>query len=166
MKLKHAIVQVMARDSLKAAIDELELDGVDRRSAEDMAARLSRSRAATPEVLLGVLGKQQVKDVCELVGLDSTGRRKRDSGHPPFEETRDTHLFGTPFGILIPTLESDEQILDISYMDDILVVGLVSSARPGECSRSRGSWICQVGAVSRAYGICVPGPGSKRRGSG
>jgi len=76
MKLRRAILQVMRRDGLKAVVDELGIDGVDRRSAKEMSARLSRSRVATPELLLGVLGEQDVKAVCELVGLDSTGRRK------------------------------------------------------------------------------------------
>jgi len=75
MKLKRAILDVMSRDELKAVVDDLGLDGVDRRSAEDMASRLSRSRSATPELLLEGLSEVQVKAVCEAVGLSSTGRK-------------------------------------------------------------------------------------------
>lgn len=75
MKLKKAILDVMSRDQLKVFVDELELDGVDRRSADDMAARLSRYRPATPELLLEGLLEDQVKEVCEAVGVPSTGRR-------------------------------------------------------------------------------------------
>lgn len=75
MKLKKAILDVMSRDQLKVFVDGLELDGVDRRSADDMAARLSRSRLATPERLLEGLLEDQVKEVCEAVGVSSTGRR-------------------------------------------------------------------------------------------
>ena len=75
MKLKQAILSVMGRDALKAAIDELEIEGADRRSAEEMRARLSRIHRATPEFLIERLGEREVKDVCELMGIDSKGRR-------------------------------------------------------------------------------------------
>jgi hypothetical protein len=75
MKLKRAILTVMGRDALKAAVDELELDGVDRRSVEDMRARLSRAHRATPEALIEHLGEGEVKQVCELVGVEPKGRR-------------------------------------------------------------------------------------------
>lgn len=66
----------MDRDSLKNAIDAIGLDGVDRRSPEDMATRLSRAHRATPKVLLTQLSENEVKQVCELVGLVTKGRRK------------------------------------------------------------------------------------------
>ena len=75
MKLKQAILSVMGRDALKAAVDELDLEGVDRRSVEEMCARLSRVHRATPELLIERLGEKEVKDVCELIGIDSKGRR-------------------------------------------------------------------------------------------
>jgi hypothetical protein len=75
MKLKRAILDVMSRDELKVVVDDLGLDGVDRRSADEMASRLSRSRSATPELLLEGLSELQVKAVCEEVGLSSTGRK-------------------------------------------------------------------------------------------
>jgi len=77
VKLKKAILEVMDRDTLKAAVDDLELEGVDRRSREDMAVTLSRARQATPALLLEYLYEEQVKEVCELVGVSATGRRKK-----------------------------------------------------------------------------------------
>ncbi|MBI4703580.1 MAG: site-specific DNA-methyltransferase [Deltaproteobacteria bacterium] len=75
MKLKQAILSVMGRDALKTVVDELELDGVDRRSVEDMRGRLSRAHRATPEALLEHLGESEVKAVCDLVGIPANGRR-------------------------------------------------------------------------------------------
>jgi DNA modification methylase len=75
MKLKQAILSVMGRDALKAAVDELEIEGVDRRSREEMRARISRTHRATPELLIERLSEAEVKVVCELIGVDSKGRR-------------------------------------------------------------------------------------------
>jgi adenine-specific DNA-methyltransferase len=75
MKLKQAILSVMGRDALKAAVDELEIESIDRRSVEEMRARLSRTHRATPELLIERLSEAEVKVVCELIGVDSRGRR-------------------------------------------------------------------------------------------
>ena len=76
MKLKHAVLSAMDRDLLKRVSDELDIDDVDRRSREDMAAALSRKHRATPEFLLQFLSEAQVKAVCELVGVSAIGRRE------------------------------------------------------------------------------------------
>ena len=76
MKLKQAILAVRDRDTLKTIVDDLEIEEVDRRSVEAMRAKVSRSRRASPEVLLEYLNERQVKAVCEEMGIDSTGRRK------------------------------------------------------------------------------------------
>ena len=65
MKFKSAILTIMDRDSLKAVVDTLEIEAVDRRSVEDMRAKVSRSRRAEPAVLLAHLSEKQVKAVCE-----------------------------------------------------------------------------------------------------
>jgi hypothetical protein len=77
MRLKHAVLSVMNRDALKRAIDDIDLDGVDRRSREAMAAKLSRSHRATPELLLGHLSEAQIKEVCELLAMPSVGASTR-----------------------------------------------------------------------------------------
>jgi len=75
MKLKPAILSVLGRDHLKRVVDELEIDGLDRRSVEAMRAALRRSRRATPAVLLDLLYKGQLQDVCEIMGLPVSGRK-------------------------------------------------------------------------------------------
>ncbi|HVA47273.1 MAG TPA: DNA methyltransferase [Pirellulales bacterium] len=75
MKLKHAILALLGREELKRIVDEFDLDGVDRRSVEDMRRGLSRARRATPAILLEYLGETEVKAVCEAVDVDSVGRR-------------------------------------------------------------------------------------------
>ncbi|HEV3025618.1 MAG TPA: hypothetical protein VGX76_24265, partial [Pirellulales bacterium] len=77
MRLKHAILLELGRDELKRIVDELELAGVDRRSIDEMRDALSRSRRATPALLLGHLGEAEVKSVCENVGANATGRRQQ-----------------------------------------------------------------------------------------
>ena len=75
MKLKSAILGIMDRDTLKAVVDALEMEDVDRRSLEAMRAKVSRSRRAKPEILLAHLNEKQVKAVCEEMGIDPKGRR-------------------------------------------------------------------------------------------
>ena len=76
MNLKSAILQIMPRDILKDVVNDLELVDVDRRSRDDMRDRLSKDRHATPDYLLAYLYESQIKEVCELLGIDSTGRKK------------------------------------------------------------------------------------------
>jgi len=77
MKLKQYILTILNRDILKVIVDDLELNEVDRRSSEEMATKLARTRRATPELLLDYLTEKQVKAICEAIGTDSTGRRKK-----------------------------------------------------------------------------------------
>jgi adenine-specific DNA-methyltransferase len=75
MKLKHAILETLSRDELKRICSDLEVTDVDQRSIEDMAAKLSRARRATPAILLEYLSETQVKDAAEKAGAPTTGRR-------------------------------------------------------------------------------------------
>jgi adenine-specific DNA-methyltransferase len=75
MKLKHAILETLSRDELKKICSDLDVTDVDQRSIEDMAAKLSRARRATPAVLLEYLSEAQVKDAAERAGAPTTGRR-------------------------------------------------------------------------------------------
>jgi DNA modification methylase len=75
MTLKKAILEVMDRDDLKVVIDDFELECADRRSREEMDGLISRSRRVAPSDLLQYLSESQVKQVCERMGIDETGRR-------------------------------------------------------------------------------------------
>ena len=76
MKLKRAVLEVMDREALKAAVDSLELaDTVDKRNVKAMRSRLSRARRATPAALLGELRVADVRRVCELQGVSAVGRK-------------------------------------------------------------------------------------------
>ncbi|MBN1140491.1 MAG: site-specific DNA-methyltransferase, partial [Deltaproteobacteria bacterium] len=76
MKLKQAILTIMDRDTLKAVVDDLEIESVDRRNAEEMRVRVSRNRQAEPEMLMAHLSEKQVKAVCEQMDVSPRGRRK------------------------------------------------------------------------------------------
>ena len=75
MTLKKAILEVMDRDDLKVVIDDFELECTDRRSREEMDGLISRNRRVGPGDLLQYLSESQVKQVCERLGVDGTGRR-------------------------------------------------------------------------------------------
>ena len=76
VKVKHAILEVMNREALKAAVDLFDLDNVDRRSVKAMRSRLSQSPRANPAALLANLRVADVRRVCELQGLSPTGRKQ------------------------------------------------------------------------------------------
>src|SRR5690242_2843510 len=75
MNLKRAILSKMGREKLKAALEVLQLNGVDRRSVEEMTARLSRAHRATPALLIRYLCEAEVKGVCERLKVTAQGRR-------------------------------------------------------------------------------------------
>jgi DNA modification methylase len=76
MKLKEAALSVMQRDALKEIVEDYEIDGVDLRSRDAMAAALRGAKRVRVDALLEYLDEQQVKAVCELRGVSSTGRRR------------------------------------------------------------------------------------------
>jgi len=73
--LRTAILAILSRDDLKYIVDDLELDGVDRRSAEGMRTAVGQFEQASVGDLLGYLYKEQLKQVCEELGLPSEGRK-------------------------------------------------------------------------------------------
>lgn len=77
MKPKREILSVLNRDGLRRIVEDFELDGIDRRSAEEMRSALSRSRKFKPEILLDYLYEYQIKEVCEMCGLPTKGRRNQ-----------------------------------------------------------------------------------------
>ena len=79
MQLKSTILPVLGRRTLKRVVDALEID-VDRRSAEAMRATLSRSRKVTGENLLHHMLKDEIRALCEGIGLPGAGRREERIG--------------------------------------------------------------------------------------
>jgi len=75
VNLKRQILTQMSRDQLKVVVEALELDDVDKRSAEAMRAKLSRAHRATSELLLQQLSEAGVKTICEIAGVSQVGRR-------------------------------------------------------------------------------------------
>ncbi len=76
MKLKPAILAALNRDDLKRIVEDLEFEGIDRRSMDAMRSALSRSRKVVPEDLLGRLRKDALQSVCREVGLSTSGKRE------------------------------------------------------------------------------------------
>lgn len=75
MKLKPTILDALTRENLKRIVDDLGIDGVDRRSADGMRAALRRARRAKPETLLAHMRKDQIKEVCEVMGVSPKGKK-------------------------------------------------------------------------------------------
>lgn len=76
MSLKQAILSSFGRDDLKSLLDDLGIDGVDRRSVEAMRAKLGRSRSVSAETLLDGMRKDEIKQVCEDIGVPSAGTKQ------------------------------------------------------------------------------------------
>jgi len=75
MNVKWIILSILGRDDLKHIVDDLGIDGVDRRSVEGMWAKLSRSRKVTADDLLGYLRKDELKAAYEKISIPTTGKR-------------------------------------------------------------------------------------------
>ena len=76
MSLKTTILSLMRRDDLRAAVDAAQVGPVNRNRIEPMRAALAKSRKVKPDLLLPMLVEGQVKIVCELMGINQTGRKK------------------------------------------------------------------------------------------
>ena len=75
MSLKRTILSILGRDDLKGIVDDLGIDGADRRSADGMRSALPRSRKTKPEDLLGYLRKPELQTICGELGLPAKGKR-------------------------------------------------------------------------------------------
>jgi len=75
VNLKQAVIKTMSRDDLKAVVEDLEIQTVDRRNRSSMAKSVGRRQDVEAEYLLGFLTEVQVKEVCERLGEDPTGRK-------------------------------------------------------------------------------------------
>lgn len=109
MNLKKIILSVLGRDALRAVVDVLEIEDVDRRSVEDMASALSRAHRATPEMMLDHLSEAEVKAVCDAYGISSTGRRTAEFENADFKLS-DTRPFSWRRNL--PPLEAKHTIFN------------------------------------------------------
>ena len=75
MQLKTAILYSLAREDLKQILDDLDIDGVDRRSADAMRTALDRTRRLSLEGLLGYLRKDALRAICQELGISGRGSR-------------------------------------------------------------------------------------------
>ena len=75
--LKGHIVKLASTEALRHAAEEFEIAVVDRRKRSDLEHAIATARRCGPEDLLGRLTEQQVKEVCEAVGVNSGGARTR-----------------------------------------------------------------------------------------
>ncbi len=76
MNLKASIVESLDREHLKSILDDLRLDGVDRRSLLEMRKKLVSSRSVLPATLLEYLRKDEIKQICGTVGIASQGTKQ------------------------------------------------------------------------------------------
>jgi type I restriction enzyme M protein len=76
MKLKPAILSILGRDDLKRVVDDLGLEGVDRRSVESMRTAIAGSRRAAADDLLSYLRKGGLSAVCDTLGLPTVGTKE------------------------------------------------------------------------------------------
>ena len=75
MQLKTAILYSLAREDLKQILDDLDIDGVDRRSVDAMRTALGRTRRLSLEGLLGYLRKDALRTICQELGIPGRGSR-------------------------------------------------------------------------------------------
>lgn len=71
--MKPTILSILGRDDLKRVVDDLGLDGVDRRSLEGMRTAIAASRQAAADELLSYLRKDGLSAVCNKLGLPTEG---------------------------------------------------------------------------------------------
>ena len=75
-KVRRAALEALGRDSLANLTAKLNLAVQDRRAAAAHVDALMRTRTAGFAALLGELQRDELKLVCEALGLDPTGREK------------------------------------------------------------------------------------------
>jgi hypothetical protein len=74
MQLKSIILPGLGLRTLRQIVDKLDID-VDRRSRQAMQSALSRSRRVSADDLLQSMRKDEIRAVCEGMGLSGKGRR-------------------------------------------------------------------------------------------
>ena len=90
--LKAQIVNVASREVLRQVADEFGLEVADRRKHADLAKAVSAAKRCTPASLLRLMPEQDIKQVCEALGIDPKGRKtvliERLVDDPPVESNQ------------------------------------------------------------------------------
>ena len=75
-KVRRAALEALGRDTLAKLTEKLELAVQDRRAAAAHVEALMRARTVEFADLLGELQRDDLKAICEVLGLDPSGREK------------------------------------------------------------------------------------------
>ena len=75
-KVRRAALEALGRDSLANLTTKFDLAVQDRRAAAAHVDALMRSRTVEFAALLGELQRDELKAICEALGLDPSGREK------------------------------------------------------------------------------------------
>lgn len=76
MRLKPSIIAVASTSTLRQIVKDYKLSVEDKRKRQALATAISSARHCKPEELLGYLSENDVKQICEAVGVESRGRKK------------------------------------------------------------------------------------------
>ena len=77
MSFKRRVLGALGRESLLELARELELEVTTRMSIDDLRDTLAKSKKAKLEVIVQeALSRDTLKDICDAVGLDHTGKEK------------------------------------------------------------------------------------------
>jgi type I restriction enzyme M protein len=77
-KETRAVLDALKRESLHRIADAEKIELADRRALDSMRETLGRSSALTLETILGHLSRDELKTVCQALGLDDSGREKEE----------------------------------------------------------------------------------------
>jgi hypothetical protein len=75
MRLKANILAVASSATLRQIAEDLELSISDRRRRQTLIDSIASTRRCHPGDILGYLSEPEIKQVCEAVGIDSSGRK-------------------------------------------------------------------------------------------
>lgn len=75
MRLKPHILTVVSTATLRQIAEEFELSVSDKRERQTLIDAISSARCCQPKDLLGYLGEPEVKQLCDVAGVDSRGRK-------------------------------------------------------------------------------------------
>lgn len=75
MRLKKHILAAASTAALRQIAEDFELDVADKRQRQMLFDAISSARRCQPEDLLNYLSEQEVKQVCDVAGVESRGRK-------------------------------------------------------------------------------------------